>query len=80
MEKLFGMRMAGLCQFYWRTCFYIFLSIITCEIITMGDQVRYAYDSLATSAEVTWYSELKFYAHNVLYLAKFDDTLLFFVE
>ena len=22
VEKLFGMRMAGLCQFYWRTCFY----------------------------------------------------------
>ena len=21
VEKLFGMRMAGLCQFYWRTCF-----------------------------------------------------------
>ena len=20
VEKLFGMRMAGLCQFYWRTC------------------------------------------------------------
>jgi len=22
VEKLFGMRMAGLCQFYWRTCLY----------------------------------------------------------
>jgi len=24
LEKLFGMRMAGLCQFYWRTCLYFF--------------------------------------------------------
>ena len=24
VEKLFGMRMAGLCQFYWRTCFHFF--------------------------------------------------------
>ena len=23
VEKLFGMRMAGLCQFYWRTCFIL---------------------------------------------------------
>ena len=22
VDKLFGMRMAGLCQFYWRTCYY----------------------------------------------------------
>jgi len=25
VEKLFGMRMAGLCQFYWRTCFNLYL-------------------------------------------------------
>ena len=25
VEKLIGMRMAGLCQFYWRTCLYFFL-------------------------------------------------------
>jgi len=24
LEKLFGMRMAGLCQFYWRTCYYYY--------------------------------------------------------
>jgi len=25
VEKLFAMRMAGLCQFYWRTCLFIYL-------------------------------------------------------
>ena len=25
VEKLFEMRMAGLCQFYWRTCYYYYL-------------------------------------------------------
>ena len=27
VEKLFGMRMAGLCQFHWRTCLFIYLLI-----------------------------------------------------
>ena len=28
VEKLFGMRMVGLCQFYWRTCFMFFISAV----------------------------------------------------
>jgi len=26
VEKLFGMRMAGLCQFYWRTCLFFIVA------------------------------------------------------
>ena len=33
VEKLFGMRMAGLCQFYWRTC-VLFRSACFCELVS----------------------------------------------
>jgi len=35
VEKLFGMRMAGLFQFYWRTCYYYFLFFLIIIIISI---------------------------------------------
>jgi len=40
VEKLFGMRMAGLCQFYWHTCYFYFHILIFC-LFRVVDQTGY---------------------------------------
>ena len=49
VEKLFGMRMAGLCQFYWRTCLQLHLRYNTSLYASLSLSVLSIYNSCRMS-------------------------------